>query len=66
MGEAAMNTKFNSSYTGRAPRTMQQAFNTYADNELQPMADDSDYSTAWWCWMFAIALATAVLVGTTL
>jgi len=27
----------NSSWTGRAPRSMRQAFNPYADNTLHPM-----------------------------
>lgn len=33
-----MNTK-SSAWTGRAPRSMAEAFNPYADNTLHPMPD---------------------------
>lgn len=33
-----MNTK-SSAWTGRAPRSMAEAFNPYTSNDLQPMRD---------------------------
>ena len=55
----------NSSYTGRAPRSMRDAFNPYCDDSLQPMRDDRDYSVGWYAWMACIAAVTVVLILTT-
>ena len=58
-------TMFNSSYTGRAPRSMKEAFNPYADNTLHPMKDERDYrlSDAAMILVGAIAIAVIVLQG---
>jgi len=60
-----MNIHRNSAWTGRAPRSMSEAFNAHVDNTLEPMRDDRDYSVGWYAWMAAIAAVTFVLIWTT-
>lgn len=40
-----MNTK-SGAWTGRAPRSMAEAFNPYTSDNLQPMRDSRDYCRA--------------------
>ena len=53
--------RWNSAYTGRASRTMQEAFNPYADNTLHPMPS-RDYSRAWWVCIWLSAVAAVVVI----
>lgn len=60
-----MSARLNSSWTGRAPRTMADAFNPHVDNRLQPMPDERDYSVSWWAWMVACAAVAVFLIFST-
>ena len=52
----------NSSYTGRAPRNMQSAFNPHCDNRLHGMRDTRPVRRADWALYITALVAVSVIV----
>ena len=50
---------WNSAYSGRAARSMNQAFGPYCDDKLAPMADP--YQRAHWV-MYVLAVVAIVVI----
>lgn len=59
-----MNPK-SSAWTGRAPRSMAEAFNPYTDNTLHPMREPRTRHAQDWL-LYAVAVVAVVVVGVVL
>jgi hypothetical protein len=60
-----MNTK-SSAWTGRAPRSMAEAFNPYTSNDLQPMREPRGRHAQDWALYVVAVIGLAVVVGVVL
>lgn len=57
-----MNTRLNSSWTGRAPRTMRDAFNPYTDDVVYPMPEPRGRHVQDWL-IYALAVVALIVIG---
>jgi len=51
--------------TRRYPRTLEEAFGPYCSHTITDPDTEHDYPHAWWIAMYAIAIATMIIIVVT-